>query len=151
MRVPLAIRYPGKITPGQVSDALVSNIDIVPTIMDAAGLSFKNPVHGQSLLPLCTGAAEQWREDLMCETYGHGWGNEVVARMIVAGHFKYVANRGHIHELYDLEHDPYEMTNLINDPAYASVLAELRDRLLRWQQETNDPENVLEVGQSLPH
>lgn len=145
MRVPLAIRFPGRIAPGQVSEKLVSNIDLVPTIMDAAGLEFGNPVDGRSLLPLCTGVATDWREDLMCETAGHGYTSFVAARMIVAGEFKYIANQGHIHELYDLKNDPYELENLIQNPAYAGVLEDLKARLRSWQEGTCDPDTVIEA------
>ena len=42
-------------------------------------------------------------------------------------------------ELYDLKNDPNEDTNLINDPTYEAVLIELRQKLLEWMKETNDP------------
>ena len=141
VRIPLAIRFPGLIPPGQASDRLVSNLDLAPTLLDAAGLTFGQPVHGASLLPLCAGRDEPWRDDLLCETHGHGENH--VGRLVVTRRYKYVANQGQMHELYDLERDPFELTNLIDDPGHQPVLADLRARLANWQQRTGDPRAVL--------
>ena len=136
VRVPLAMRFPGRIASGQVSDALVSNIDYAPTFLDAAGLGFQQPVDGQSLLPLAQGRANAWREDLMSETHGHM--EEHVGRLIVTGRDKYVANRGQLDELYDLEQDPYELRNLARDPGHAAVVRDMKARLTEWRAKTHD-------------
>ena len=52
--------------------------------------------------------------------------------------YKYVFNVGDRDELYDLEADPYEMVNLINDQAMSSVIKECRRRLLKWIRKTED-------------
>lgn len=52
--------------------------------------------------------------------------------------FKYVYRLNEPHELYDLNRDPNEVQNQINNPAYLPILQEMRDRLLRWQVETSD-------------
>ena len=142
VRVPMAVRFGGRIPAGQKSDALVSNLDVAPTMLDAAGLAFENETDGESLLPLCAGGRDDWREDLMCETYGHG--QDHVGRLVVTDRYKYVANRGDMDELYDLKDDPFEMTNLIGDSAHADVLADMRARLARWQQKTHDTETAIE-------
>ncbi len=141
MRVPVAVRWPGRIGPGQTSDELVSLIDVAPTILDVAGTQFNNPIDGTSLVPLCTGEPE-WRDGLMSET--HGTGEDVEGRMLVTDRHKYIATRGQLHELYDLDADPYELNNLINDPAHKDTLAGLRQRLRTWQQQTGDKEEVIE-------
>ena len=140
MRVPMAVRWPGRIAPGQTSEQLVGLIDVAPTILDAAGTKFGNPVDGTSLVPICTSDAG-WRDDLMSETHGHG--EDVQGRLLVTGRYKYIATRGQLHELYDLEEDPYEMSNLINDPAHKDTLEEMRRRLRTWQKQTNDEEKVI--------
>jgi N-sulfoglucosamine sulfohydrolase len=48
------------------------------------------------------------------------------------------------YELYDLGKDPNELRNVANDPAYAEILADLRQRLLTWRRETNDPWLILD-------
>lgn len=80
--------------------------------------------------------------DLMCET--HGYGDEVVGRTIVTERYKYIATGGQMHELYDLQDDPYELTNLIADPGYKEILADLRRRLATWQELTSDDESALD-------
>jgi arylsulfatase A-like enzyme len=142
MRVPMVIRYPGHIAPGQKSTRLVSNMDVPPTILDAAGTDFQQEVDGRSLLSLVTGESEDWRDDLMCETYGHG--EDHIGRLVVTDRFKYVANRGQRDELYDLEDDPYELTNLIDEPGYKDVLSDLRARLRDWQHRTQDKESAID-------
>jgi arylsulfatase A-like enzyme len=138
LRVPLAMRFPGRIEPGQVSNALVCGTDIAPTLLDAAGTAFESPVDGQSLLPLAAGEADEWRDSLLVETYGHGYGLTHVGRGILKGRYKYLIYQDHLGELYDLEADPYEMTNLIHDPRYGEVLAELEEALRAWQRRTGD-------------
>ncbi len=137
VRVPLAVRFPGRIAAGRNSEALVSNIDTAPTFLDAAGLAFKRPVDGQSLLPLAEGRLQAWREDLMSETHGHM--EEHIGRLIVTGRWKYVANRGQLDELYDLEKDPYELRNLASDPGHAAVVADMKRRLASWRTRSHDP------------
>jgi len=141
VRVPMAVRWPARIAPGQASDRLVSLIDVAPTLVEAAGTQFDNRTDGTSLLRLCTGRPAAWRTDLMAETHGHG--EQVEGRMLVSDRYKYVATRGQMHELYDLDEDPYELTNLVDDPAHNHTVKELQGRLRAWQQMTQDEEDVL--------
>jgi arylsulfatase A-like enzyme len=138
MRVPLAIRFPNRLPAGLRCDDLVSDLDLAPTILDAAGLRFQNPVDGESLLPRAGGLAGIWREDLMAETAGHGWGNVVDSRLVYAGRYKYIMNVGHVHELYDLEADPYELRNLIDDASCRDVLKDMKKRLEHWRSSSRD-------------
>jgi arylsulfatase A-like enzyme len=142
VRIPLAIRYAGYIAPGQRSDRLVSNIDLAATLLDAAGTGFQDDVHGRSLLPLCTGQGTRWRDDLVCETHGHG--EDHIGRLVVTEQYKYVANQGQMNELYDLENDPYELVNLVNHPAYRDMLLDMKSRLSEWQHKTRDDATALE-------
>ncbi|MBA7611479.1 Arylsulfatase [subsurface metagenome] len=136
MRIPMAVRYPGIISAGQKSEKLVSNLDFPLTFLDAAGISFSNAVHGQSFLPICSNKDGEWREDLMCETNGHF--NIHIGRMLVTDRYKYIFNDKDMDELYDLKQDPYEMNNLINDQNYAEVLTDMKKRLEKWRQKTDD-------------
>ncbi|MFQ5805885.1 MAG: sulfatase-like hydrolase/transferase [Phycisphaerae bacterium] len=142
LRVPMAIRWPGCIQPGQVSDRLVSLLDVGPTFLNLAGTRFDHETDGTSLVDLCTGANAGWREDVMCET--HGYGDDVLGRSIITDRYKYTATSGQMHELYDLQSDPYELTNLIDDPTYQDVRVDMQHRLAEWQQQTRDSRFVLE-------
>lgn len=139
MRVPLALRFPGRMPAGIRCDDLVSGIDLAPTMLDAAGLAFSAPVDGRSLLPRAGGRAGTWREDLLAETSGHGWGNLVDARLVYAGRFKYIMNLGHSDELYDLEADPWELRNLAGDDACIGVVVDMRARLASLRAASRDP------------
>ena len=136
VRIPMALRFPGRIPAGQVSDELVSNVDLVPTLVDAAGTGLGHEMDGQSLLRLGSGETEDWREDLMCET--HGFVEPHVGRLLVTDRYKYVFNEGAKDELYDLERDPYELVNLADDPQHSDVLSDMKTRLSEWMRRTDD-------------
>ncbi|MEZ5503422.1 MAG: sulfatase-like hydrolase/transferase [Halioglobus sp.] len=69
MRVPLLVRLPGVVPPGTVSDALVLNIDLAPTILDVALEAFPAAMQGASLRPLLTGNPAPWREAFLYENW----------------------------------------------------------------------------------
>jgi arylsulfatase A-like enzyme len=138
IRVPLAIRYPKEISPRQVSEELVCSMDLPITILDVAGTGFENKVDGQSLLPLFNGEANGWREDLMVETFGHGYGKFHNGRLVLAGNYKYITYAGEISELYDLKNDPYELHNLIDEPQYKKNVEDMQKRLKVLQHRSGD-------------
>ena len=141
VRIPLAIRYPGEISAGQVNHSLVSNIDLAPTFLDAAGTEFTNETDGQSLLPLVRGKDVDWRQSLMCETHGHA--EDHLGRLVVTDQFKYVGNQNDMDELYDLQNDPYEMSNLVHDSGHQSTLSCMKSELKVWQEKTRDSADVM--------
>ena len=112
LRAPLAMRYPGRISPGRTTDALACGVDIAPTILDAAGSAFEREVDGESLLPLAVEPDADGRDSLLVETYGHGFGTIELGRAVIKGRYKLIAWQNHESELYDLQSDPYELVNL---------------------------------------
>ncbi len=138
LRVPLAMRYPAEIPGGQVSKALACGTDIAPTILDAAGTKFAEPVDGKSLLPLATGPDASERASLLVETYGHGFGTIEQGRALIKDRFKLIAWQNHGGELYDLEADPYELLNLYHQAEYRDVVSELEAELHQWLRKTGD-------------
>ena len=139
MRIPLAMSWKGRIAPGQNSEKLVSTCDIPVTLMDAAGLKFHNPVDGQSLLKLAEGKDPKWRDSLLCETYGHGYGVTIRGRMVTDGRYKYVCTEHCLDELYDLQEDPYEKKNLAVLEEYRDLKEKMRKLLAEKQKEARDP------------
>lgn len=127
MRIPMVIKYPPVIPAGTVTDALVSNIDLAPTIADAAGTAFTGKIDGRSLLELFKNEKTSWREIVLAETNGHltPW----MGRMAVDQRYKYIYNKGDTDELYDLEEDPWELNNLIDDQNYEMVVQGLKKAL----------------------
>ena len=161
LSIPMVMRWPGHIAPGQTSQHMVSNVDLPVTMLDAAGTSFTGPVDGRSLLDLVleerVGAgAEAWREDVVCETHGHHR-EPVVGRAVITQRYKYAAYKylevpdyldahddahdppQQMREFYDLQEDPYQLHNLVDEPAYREVVADLKRRLQSWRERTGDP------------
>lgn len=71
LRIPLIVRFPGRAVAGQVRDELVSTIDLVPTILEAAGVAPPPGLGGRSLLPLLAGGRPEWRGALFAEYHTH--------------------------------------------------------------------------------
>ena len=144
VRVPLLIAHPLASAPGTTSDALVSTgIDLMPTILGAAGVSSPpGPLYGRSLEPLAQDSSVSWdRRYVVAETtFGRGGDDGVSGRMVRAERYKYVIyNVGEGREqLFDLEADPGETTNLVSDPAHRSTLDEHRKLASEWAAETHD-------------
>lgn len=155
LRVPMAMRWPGRVAPGQLSQHLVSTVDVPATVLEAAGTAFHGPVHGQSLVgPLEDGrlANREWRDQVVCETHGHHW-EPVRGRTLITDRYRYAVYQYHglpdyldqvdilraQEELYDLEADPYQLHNLASRPEGQEALVNARRRLRAWQWETGDP------------
>ncbi len=143
--VPFIVRWPPVVKAGTTSDALVSTIDILPTLMDATGIKQKLPLDGRSLLPLLQSEREvKWR-DAYSDTYDMTYLAEAHMRMIRTDRWKLVlyldadgqplAN-GRRHELFDLKADPDEFTNLYGQPVVASIQHQLETQLRTWMRET---------------
>ena len=134
VRVPLIMSCPGLVPAGRETKALVEHVDLFPTFMDVLHLPTPSSVQGQSFLPLLTGKAEKHRDVARSEHYVHpeGGGKDLIPiRMQFDGRYKFIDNGPDVPpELYDLQADPREITNLAPRPEHAErvkqVLAELR-------------------------
>ncbi|MEM7333524.1 MAG: sulfatase-like hydrolase/transferase [Chloroflexota bacterium] len=136
-RIPLAIRWPSKFRGGHSTKHLVSNMDITATMLDAAGVPIPEGMDSRSMLPLCeAGANADWSDELICEHHGHG--ENILQRILMHGQYKYVAALYDGDELYDLNKDPYEMRNLVDDPNYWAVKESLRQRVVSHIERTDD-------------
>lgn len=135
-RVPLAVRWPVRITPGGSSDRLISNMDVTATMLAAASVSIPSTMDSRSLLPLCEDNTANWPDELICEHNGHV--ENILQRIVMHDRYKYVAALYDGDELYDLDEDPYELNNLIDNPTYLKIKRELRQRIIQHIQETND-------------
>jgi len=135
--IPLIARVPGMTKPGKVCSQLVSNMDLATTVLDIAGLPVPESHDGRSLVPLFRDPNADWRDDLMCEFHGHRF--LYSQRMIRWSNYKYIFNAPDEDELYDLDQDPHEMMNVIDDPDYADSVQEGRQRLWQWIKDSDDP------------
>ena len=131
-RTPLLIKYPEKIEPNKINNDLVQNIDFAPTILDIAGLDIPDTMQGKSLLPLFNQDNESWRDALYYHYYEYP-GIHMVKRHYGIRTKRYKLIRFYYDveawELYDLENDPSEMTNVYNHPDYADVQTTLHKKL----------------------
>ena len=145
--VPLIVRWPGVVTPGSTSNALVSSIDFFPTLMDMAGIELdeKLRLDGTSMLPLLRAEIDvEWR-DAYCDTYDMTFLDEARMRMIRTDQWKLILyfdkdgrNKSdeQRNELFHLTQDPEELDNLYGKKSVKTVQAQLEKRLILWMRET---------------
>jgi N-acetylglucosamine-6-sulfatase len=124
IRVPLIVRGPG-IPAGLRLSQRVANIDLAPTIVDAAGATPARVMDGRSLLPVIANPGVPLGRDLLV-VRGPGTGTFAAIR---APNYLYAEYGNGEQELYDLTSDPYELRSRHADPAYAAVKADLALRL----------------------
>ncbi|MBT8401042.1 MAG: sulfatase [Rhodothermia bacterium] len=147
LRTPLMIRWPDRVPSDVRNTALVQNLDIAPTFLDLAGISVPTEMQGESLAPLLQGRTpDDWRDAIYYQYFEYpGW--HMVRRHYGVRTHRYKL----IHyyeigewELFDLQEDPDELRSVFDDPAYADVLAEMRQRLaeLRKQYDVPDEDGV---------
>lgn len=143
-RIPFIVRWPGVVPAGTRSEQLVSHIDIAPTLLEAKGLGIPKLLEGRSLLPVLRDPAVRindavFTEFTRFESNQDGMGGFLPIRCAFDGRYKLVINLLCGDELYDLQSDPGEMTNLIDSPAHSPSRDALHDRLLQWMNDTVDP------------
>jgi N-sulfoglucosamine sulfohydrolase len=157
----LIVRGPGGFTGGRVSDALVSQVDIFPTICELVGIEPPEWVRGRSLLPLARKQAEEVNDAVFAEITFHAayepqravrtrrykyirrYERPVLANIDDSPSKDYLLAHGLAErdapseQLYDLVFDPNEAHNIVDSEP--EIAAELRARLLAWMEETGDP------------
>ena len=92
IRTPLIAVWPGRIAAGVRTDAMVSWIDLLPTLVDAAGGEVDESLDGRSLLPVLTGATDTHRDRIFTTHSGDGNWNVYPSRSVRDGRFKYIRN-----------------------------------------------------------
>jgi N-sulfoglucosamine sulfohydrolase len=163
--VSLILRGP-KIPQAAVCDALISQLDVFPTLCDYLAISHPSWLQGKSFLPLFAGQVSEINEEIFAEVNYHA--SYQPKRAVRTSRWKYIRRFGERRtpvlpncddspskelwmqagwgaqildqeSLYDLLFDPTEHANLVDDPAHKAIAQEMRDRLHRWMVATNDP------------
>jgi arylsulfatase A-like enzyme len=127
VKVPMIWACPSLIQRGVRDRAhLVSGLDVMSTLCDYAGVQPPSNVRGLSLRPLLEGKKPTWRDHLVCEWKGEG-------RIVRTQQYKFVTygNEPKV-QLFDMQSDPWETTNLANDPQMAPVIKRHRELLEAW-------------------
>ncbi|MEO6803739.1 MAG: sulfatase [Granulicella sp.] len=165
--ISMILRGPGVFSGGKVCDAMLSNIDVFPTVCDYLGIEKPIWLEGKSFLPVLTGAQPEINEAVFSEVTFHA--SYEPKRSVRTKRWKYIRHfddrttvvlpncddslsktfwlqngwKGEplIQEeaLYDLVFDPMEHTNLALEARHERTLAEMRGRLDTWMQKTQDP------------
>lgn len=165
IEIALLMRWPERHLAGGTVHPLVSNVDMVPTMLEGLGLPVPATLQGRSFWPLLRGGTYTPRTEIFAEKTFHTYYEPM--RAIRTATHKYIVNfevstavdvptdvrtspayalllpeldRERVPvELYDLAADPGERTNLAGQPAVAAIEDDLRRRLRAWMQETGDP------------
>lgn len=146
LRMPLLIRWPGKVKAGSVNDGMILNVDFAPMMMDAAGLKAPADMQGRSFLPLLKGEKpKDWRNSMYYRYYHYPMHHQVQPHYgLRTQRYKLIFfNKINQWELFDLEKDPYEIKNVYADPAHADTVKKLKDEMYRLKKELKD-ENQFE-------
>lgn len=149
LKMPLLIQYPEKIKPGTVVEGLTQNLDFAETFLDFADVDIPNDMQGKSFAGLLDGTENN--EDFRDAVYYHYYDYpafHMVKKMygIRTNRYKLIHVYDDIDEweLYDLQTDPKELTNLIDDENYDEIETKLRIRLAELQQQYKVTEKEFE-------
>jgi uncharacterized sulfatase len=143
-RIPFIVRWPGQTPEGSVSMQPMSHINTVPSVLEVFGLPQPKLLEGRSALHSFRDPDARSNDTVFME-FGRyeidhdGFGGFQPVRAGFDGRHKLVINLMTSDELYDLEADPNEMTNLIKSEEHAAVRNTLHDRILDWMNRTRDP------------
>ncbi|MFW6286532.1 MAG: sulfatase-like hydrolase/transferase [Candidatus Sumerlaeota bacterium] len=139
---------------GKEVDAMASLIDVPPTLLHAAGAKIPDPMQGRPLQETVDGTPEDWPEEVFIQISESHCGRAVATkrwkysvRALEAGNMEQHAEKYIEDFLYDLEEDPHERNNLVDDPQYADVRADMRRRLLKHMRQAHEPEPEITTAQ----
>jgi len=141
IRVPLLIRYPRMIKQGTTNSEMVLNVDVAPTILTLAGATIPETMDGMNFKPLLEEKKIEWREDFLYEYYEYPGAHSIRKnRGIRTKRWKYIHffEEPQEFELYDLQYDPNEIRNLIDEPVYKNVVVHLKNRMNTLRRELKD-------------
>ena len=145
-RIPLIVRWPKAVKPGQVCNGLVSSVDLAPTLLDLAGLKVPETYQGGSMAGWCLGRKGHTNEAVYLGIGGldprkvKGKGRRAW-RAVWDGRYLFAPPTppNNYRHLYDHKTDPYEMTNLIDSPDHGAERKRMKTLLLELAKKTKDP------------
>ena len=161
LRMPFIVRYPRSIKPGRKLDFIANNVDFAPTLLDFAGVKTPAFMQGRSFLKMLEGEAtpDDWPQATYYRYWMHMAHHDNPAHLgIRTKDFKLIYFYGQpldaagavktptdpYWEMYDLRHDPQEMKNVIENPAYATKRVELTSQLAQLIDRVGDTMPTIE-------
>jgi N-acetylglucosamine-6-sulfatase len=139
MRVPMLAHCPELFPAASTLPQVVANIDVAPTVLEAAGLQAPTTMDGRSFLTIAQGKNAPWRSTILYEYYWERNFPQTPTMHALRGErFKYIRYHGlwDSDELYDLASDPLETKNLIAAPEHAATVQQLNQELFKTLQDT---------------
>ncbi len=193
IRVPLIVSWPGKVHAGKTTDAIVSWVDLLPTLLDLVGGSIPDSIDGRSFAPLLLGKTLEHRDRVFVTHSGDGDKNIYPMRCIRKDGWKLIHNLhpefAHTNhsdvdrkpmageywtqwaelaerdaraqaiidryyarpefELYHVAVDPWELSNLVDEPSNQQKLAKMKAELAQWMKSQGDRESVFNTPRPL--
>ena len=149
-RTPMVMRYPGVIKPGSVYNDFVMNLDLGPTILNAAGVSIPDSMQGKSILPVFKN--NFMRDAMYYHYYEKGEHNVSPHFGVRTGRYKLIRFYDKVNswELYDLKKDPNEMLNIYGKKKYSKITLELKSRLQKLLIEYDDQDAMKLFNTPIP-
>lgn len=133
LRMPFLVRYPNKIKAGTINEDIVTNVDFAPTILQLADIKVPQEIQGRGFLSNLEGKTPtDWPESMYYHYYEFPFWHHVQPHYGIRNqryklaHFYYNVD---IWEFYDLEKDPQELNNAIDDPAYQDIISGMKTEL----------------------
>ena len=130
LRMPFIMRYPARVKAGKVNSDIIANIDFAPTILDLAQINIPQEVQGRSFTSNAFGnTSEDWQKSMYYHYYEFPFWHHVQPHYGIRNeryklaHFYYNID---VWEFYDLEVDPDELKNAIDEPEYAQIIAQMK-------------------------
>jgi arylsulfatase A-like enzyme len=140
IRVPGILRYPAKVKPGRRSEALLSHVDIAPTLLALCGLPVPNDMQGTDLSSVVLGTPDRGPESAFFQIFVPYAEDRTTQpwRGVRTDRFMYARTEAGPWVLYDLADDPYELKHLAHDPERAALQEQMKARLATWMKRTGD-------------
>ena len=146
LRMPFLVRYPEVIKAGTANSDIITNIDFAPTILEAAGIPVPDEVQGRSFFSNLQGnTPEDWQQSMYYHYYEFPYWHHVQPhygmrnQRYVLAHYYYNID---VWEFFDLEKDPHELVNGIDNPEYADMIDNMKEELHRLMVKYQDDKSL---------
>jgi len=141
INIPFILRYPRDVKAGQRRDWIVASVDVMPTLLGLCDIPVPKGVQGRDCSATFRGESRSERDAAFLFNVSRGGGPGTDWRGIRTKEWTYAHHFSGDWVMYDLKNDPYQLKNLVDDPAFAPKKRELRARLEAMRKE---------LGESLP-